>query len=63
MSLPKSKRVRHITPAGEEIFEEDEEWRFLQYVAPSQASIATAKPCTHRPVDLTRTRARTLHAC
>ena len=35
MSLPKSKRIKHITATGDEVFEDDEEWRFLQYLAPT----------------------------
>ena len=46
MSLPKSKRVKHISPAGEKVFEEDEEWKFLQYVVPKLVSPAPSRsPC------------------
>ena len=40
MSLPKSKRVKHISPEGVQVYEEDEQWKFLQYVVPKPVSCA-----------------------
>ena len=43
MSLPKTKRVKHISAEGAQTFEEEEEWKFLQYVV--------LKPVREPPVD------------
>ena len=48
MSLPKTKRLKHITAAGEEVFEEDEQWRFLQYVALPEARVLPCVACRQR---------------
>ncbi len=44
MSLPRTKRVKYLAAAGDEVFQEDDRWHFLRAADPTaqaRGSLAT----------------------
>ena len=46
MSLPRTKRLKYIDDAGQEVFLEDDHWHFLRAADPT-AQVASACSCLH----------------